>query len=221
MNTNYNLEMERELARIAASGARPRLLLHSCCAPCSSAVLERLNAAFDIGVFYYNPNIAPAGEFEHRVQEQIRLAEALPHAGRLEVIRGAYDPERFYEAVRGHEDDPEGGARCEICFRLRLRETALLAAQRGDDYFTTTLSISPLKDVQLLNAIGKALSAEVGVPWLPADFKKKNGYKRSCELSEQYGLYRQDYCGCVFSRRRDFRPPKGSLPEGAVSRKAD
>ena len=207
MKINYNLEMERELARIEASGARPRLLLHSCCAPCSSAVLERLEPAFDIGVFYYNPNIAPAGEFEHRVAEQVRLAQALPHTGNIEVIRGPYDPERFYAAVRGHEDDPEGGARCAICFRLRLREAAILAAQRGDDYFTTTLTISPLKDAQLLNAIGLELSREFGVPWLPADFKKKNGYRRSCELSEQYGLYRQDYCGCVFSRRRDFRRP--------------
>ena len=221
MKVNYQIEMERELARITASGARPRLLLHSCCAPCSSHVLECLNPAFNIAVFYYNPNISPAEEFEKRVAEQERLAEALPHISRIEVIRGRYEPERFYEAVCGHEDDPEGGARCEICFRLRLRETALLAAQRGDDYFTTTLSISPLKDAQLLNQIGLELSREVGVPWLPADFKKKNGYKRSCELSEQYGLYRQDYCGCVFSRRRDFRPPKGSLPEGAVSRKAD
>ena len=207
MNVNYNLEMERELSRIAASGARPRLLLHSCCAPCSSAVLERLNAAFDIGIFYYNPNIAPEEEFERRAEEQLRLAGALPHQGRIDVIRGAYDPQRFYDAVRGHEDDPEGGARCEICFRLRLRETAYLARQRGDDYFTTTLSISPLKDARLLNAIGRELSAEVGVPWLPADFKKRNGYKRSCELSALYGLYRQDYCGCVFSRRRDFCRP--------------
>ena len=208
MNVNYNLEMERKLARIAKSGARPRLLLHSCCAPCSSAVLERLHAAFDIGVFYYNPNIAPAEEFEHRVKEQARLVQALPYGNGIEVIRGEYDPQRFYDAVRGHEDDPEGGARCALCFRLRLRETALLAARRGDDYFTSTLSISPLKDAQLLNAIGRELSAEVGVPWLPSDFKKRNGYRRSCELSQQYGLYRQDYCGCIFSRRRDFRKPQ-------------
>lgn len=206
MKINHQIEMERELARIAASGVRPRLLLHSCCAPCSSHVLECLNPAMDIAVFYYNPNIAPAAEFERRAAEQARLAAAMPHAGSIEVLRGPYEPERFYEAVRGHEDDPEGGARCKICFRLRLRETALLALQRGDDYFTTTLTISPLKDAQLLNAIGRALSDETGVKWLPADFKKKNGYRRSCELSAQYGLYRQDYCGCVFSRRRDFRP---------------
>lgn len=203
---NYQIEMERELEKIRASGRRPRILLHSCCAPCSSYVLECLTRCFDITIFYYNPNIAPAEEFEHRVNEQIRLARELPHEGRIDVIRGEYDPQVFYDAVRGHEDDPEGGARCERCFRLRLSETARLAAERGDDYFTTTLSISPLKDAQLLNAIGMELSGEVGVPWLPGDFKKKNGYRRSCELSELYGLYRQDYCGCVFSRRRDFKP---------------
>ena len=203
---NYQIEMERELQKIRASGRRPRILLHSCCAPCSSYVLECLTRCFDITIFYYNPNIAPAEEFEHRVNEQIRLARELPHEGRIDVIRGEYDPQVFYDAVRGHEDDPEGGARCERCFRLRLSETARLAAERGDDYFTTTLSISPLKDAQLLNAIGMELSGEVGVPWLPGDFKKKNGYRRSCELSELYGLYRQDYCGCVFSRRRDFKP---------------
>ncbi|MBR0368388.1 MAG: epoxyqueuosine reductase QueH [Clostridia bacterium] len=205
MKVNYQIALERELQRIADSGRRPRLLLHSCCAPCSSYVLEYLNRAFDIAVYYYNPNIAPAEEFEHRVAEQIRLAEALPHAGHIEVIRGEYDPRAFYDAVRGHEDDPEGGARCERCFRLRLAQTARLAAERGDDYFTTTLTISPLKDAQLINLIGMELSKDAGVPWLPCDFKKKNGYKRSCELSEIYGLYRQDYCGCVFSRRRDYK----------------
>lgn len=206
MKINYQIEMERELARIAASGARPRLLLHSCCAPCSSAVLERLTQSFDIAVFYYNPNIAPAGEFQRRALEQRRLIDALPRAGRIEYIPGEYDPEAFYEACRGHEDDPEGGERCARCFRLRLSRTAALAAERGDDYFATTLTISPLKDAQRLNAIGMALAGEAGVRWLPADFKKKDGYRRSCALSEQYGLYRQDYCGCVFSRRRDFNP---------------
>ena len=200
---NYQIEMERELARIAASGARPRLLLHSCCAPCSSYVLECLNAAFDICVFYYNPNIAPAEEFERRAEEQQRLIAALPHQGSIEFLRGDYDPQVFYDAVKGHEDDPEGGERCEKCFRLRLSEAARVAAEGHFDYFTTTLSISPLKDAQLLNAIGQAQSALIGIPWLPSDFKKKNGYRRSCELSAEYGLYRQDYCGCVFSRRRD------------------
>ena len=210
MKINYQIEMERELARIARSGARPRLLLHSCCAPCSSAVLERLNDTFDIAVFYYNPNIAPEAEFVRRAEEQRRLIDALPHAGKIEFIQGEYAPEVFYEACRGHEDDPEGGERCTRCFRLRLSRAAALAAQRGDNYFATTLSISPLKDAQRLNAIGLELSAGCGVSWLPADFKKKDGYRRSIELSAQYDLYRQDYCGCVFSRRRDFRSPASS-----------
>ena len=201
MKTNYQIELERELARIEASGRRPRLLLHCCCAPCSSYVLEYLNCWLDIDLYYYNPNIAPREEFDHRAAELIRLAETLPHAGEFRVIVGDYDADAFAAMCRGHEDDPEGGARCERCFRMRLGAAAKLARQRGSDYFTTTLSISPLKDAQLLNAIGLELAAAAGVPWLPSDFKKKNGYKRSCELSAEYGLYRQDYCGCVFSRR--------------------
>ena len=208
MKINYQLEMERELRRISERGSRPRLLLHSCCAPCSSYVLECLSPVFDMGVFYYNPNIAPAAEFERRAEEQARLIAEMPHEGVIEFVRGHYDSNAFYEAVRGHEDDPEGGARCALCFRLRLRETACQAARRGDDYFTTTLSISPLKDAQILNAIGLELAGEIGVKWLPADFKKKDGYRRSCELSAQYGLYRQDFCGCVFSKRRDYMRKK-------------
>ena len=201
MKVNYQIEMERELARIAESGRRPRLLLHCCCAPCSSYVLERLNSIFEIAVFFYNPNIYPQAEFEKRVEEQRRLVAEMPHEGRIEVIRGDYDPDAFLRMCRGHEEDPEGGERCTRCFRLRLSETAKLAALRGDDYFTTTLSISPLKDAQRLNAIGSKCARNFGVPYLFSDFKKKNGYKRSCELSAQYGLYRQDYCGCIFSQR--------------------
>ena len=201
MKVNYQIEMERELARIAESGRRPRLLLHCCCAPCSSYVLERLNSIFEIAVFFYNPNIYPTAEFEKRVEEQRRLVAELPHEGHIEVIRGDYDPDAFLRMCRGHEEDPEGGERCTRCFRLRLSETAKLAAMRGDDYFTTTLSISPLKDAQRLNAIGSECARTYGVPYLFSDFKKKNGYKRSCELSAHYGLYRQDYCGCIFSQR--------------------
>lgn len=201
MKVNYQIEMERELTRIAESGRRPRLLLHCCCAPCSSYVLERLNSIFEIAVFFYNPNIYPQAEFEKRVEEQRRLVAEMPHEGRIEVIRGDYDPDAFLRMCRGHEEDPEGGERCTRCFRLRLSETAKLAALRGDDYFTTTLSISPLKDAQRLNAIGSECARNFGVPYLFSDFKKKNGYKRSCELSAQYGLYRQDYCGCIFSQR--------------------
>ena len=209
MKINYQIEMERELARIQADGRRPRLLLHSCCAPCSSFVLERLMNVFDLTVFYYNPNIAPREEFLRRVEEQQRLIDAMPHERPIDLIQGEYDDREFYELARGHEQDPEGGERCTACFRLRLGKTAEVAAQGGFDYFTTTLSISPLKDAQRLNAIGAALSAETGVPYLFSDFKKRNGYKRSCELSAQYGLYRQDYCGCIYSRmERDRRQEK-------------
>ena len=206
MNVNYQIEMERELERIAGSARRPRLLLHSCCAPCSSYVLEALSGAFDIDVYYYNPNIAPLMEYEHRVAELERLVSRMPHDNAMRVIRGDYDNEAFMAMCRGHEGDREGGARCERCFRMRLGASARMAARLGSDYFTTTLTISPLKDARLLNAIGMELGACEGVRWLCSDFKKKNGYRRSCELSAEYGLYRQDYCGCVFSRReRDER----------------
>ena len=206
MKINYQLEMERELARIGESARRPRLLLHACCAPCSSYVLEALNHWFDIDLYYYNPNIAPRSEFDRRAEELQRLAAQLPHENDLRVIVGDYDNAAFMAMCRGHEDDPEGGPRCALCFRMRLQAAARLAAQLGSDYYTTTLTISPLKDAQLLNAIGDELGRQAGVRWLYSDFKKKNGYKRSCELSREYGLYRQDYCGCVFSRlERDRR----------------
>lgn len=206
MSVNYQREMERVLARVEAGEARPRLLLHCCCAPCSSYVLEALNRYFDIDLYYYNPNIAPREEFDRRAAELQRLAEAMPHAGEFRVIVGDYDEGAFLRLCKGLEDAPEGGARCERCFRLRLGEAAKLAAERGSDFFTTTLTISPLKDAQLLNAIGMELAERFGVEWLPSDFKKKDGYRRSCALSREYGLYRQDYCGCVFSKReRDAR----------------
>lgn len=197
---NYQIEMEKELRAIHERGQRPLLALHSCCAPCSSAVLERLNAHFRIALYYYNPNISPEKEFRHRVEEQKRLVRQMPLAADLTVAEGPYEPERFYELVRGHEEDPEGGERCGICFEMRLRSTAEFARSIGADYFTTTLSISPLKDEQRLNAIGRALSEEFGVKYLYSDFKKRDGYRRSCALSEEYGLYRQDFCGCAFSR---------------------
>ncbi len=200
MKVNHQIELEHELACIERSGRRPRLLLHCCCAPCSSYVLEYLNRWFDIDLFYYNPNIAPREEFDHRAAELRRLAAEMPHEGKFNVIVGSYDADAFMALCKGLERDPEGGARCERCFRMRLGESVRLAAERGCDYCTTTLTISPLKDAQLLNAIGMQLADGSGVAWLPSDFKKKDGYKRSCELSEQYGLYRQDYCGCVFSR---------------------
>ena len=200
MKINYQLAMERELAEIARREGRPRLLLHSCCAPCSSAVLERLTDWFDLTVFYYNPNIAPEKEFLRRAEEQRRLIAELPHVHEIQFRCGEYESETFETLARGLEDMPEGGERCTRCFRLRLGKTAALAAREGFDYFTTTLSISPLKDAQRLNAIGGELAEQFGVAYLFSDFKKKNGYKRSCELSLQYGLYRQDYCGCRFSQ---------------------
>lgn len=206
MKINYQIEMERELAHIVESARRPRLLLHSCCAPCSSYVLEALTGYFDIDLYYYNPNISPRAEYDARIAELERLVNRMPHENALRVIPGDYDNDAFMELCRGHEDDPEGGARCALCFRMRLAATAALAKALGSDYFTTTLSISPLKDAQLLNAIGAGLAGEAGVRWLYSDFKKKNGYKRSCELSRAYGLYRQDYCGCAFSKSRIPNP---------------
>ena len=197
---NYYIEMQREIERIKRDGLRPRLALHACCAPCSSAVLEQLADVFDITVFFYNPNISPEAEFRHRLEEQIRLVnEMLPGRG-ISVREGEYDADEFYRRVKGREKDREGGERCGICFEMRLRKTAEFAAENGMDYFTTTLSISPLKDAQRLNALGGGLAAEYGVKYLFSDFKKKEGYKRSCALSAEYGLYRQDFCGCVFSK---------------------
>lgn len=196
---NYNLEMEREIARLQREESRPVLVLHSCCAPCSSAVLERLHEAFRLVVFYYNPNISPEAEFRHRAEEQARLVAEMPLNDAC-VVEGEYDPQRFYELVRGHEEDPEGGERCGICFEMRLRKTAEYARSIGAEYFTTTLSISPLKNAQRLNELGAAIAEEFGLRYLLSDFKKKDGYRRSCVLSEEHGLYRQDFCGCVFSK---------------------
>ncbi len=201
MPENYQLWLDRELSRLSAAGIRPRLLLHSCCAPCSSYVLEYLSRHFAITVFYYDPNISPAEEFYRRSAEQQRLIREMLLSSPVEFVEGRYEPERFFAIAAGHEADPEGGARCLACYRLRLTETAALAAAQGFAYFTTTLSISPLKNAAALNAIGRELAAEYGVPYLFSDFKKHDGYKRSCVLSREYDLYRQNYCGCVFSAR--------------------
>lgn len=210
---NYQIEMEKELKRLAGAGSRPVLVLHSCCAPCSSAVLERLHEAFELVVFYYNPNISPEEEFRHRAEEQLRLVRQMPLRDDVRVVEGEYDPGNFYAKVRGYEDAPEGGERCSICFEMRLRKTAEYARSIGAQYFTTTLSISPLKDAQRLNAIGEALAAEFGLKYLLSDFKKKEGYRRSCVLSEEYGLYRQDFCGCVFSKMERERSRAVQKPD--------
>ena len=201
-NVNYQRELDRKLERITAEGLTPTLLLHCCCAPCSSYVLEYLTKYFSITVFYYNPNISEKAEYEKRVNELKRLLEVQPAGHPVTFSEGAYDPERFYAAVKGLEDAPEGGERCFKCYRLRLAEAADAAKAGGFDYFTTTLSISPLKNAAKLNEIGGEEAERVGIPYLFSDFKKREGYKRSIVLSAEYGLYRQNYCGCVFSKKQ-------------------
>ena len=200
---NYGLWLEREIEKIKASGKRPRLLLHACCAPCSSYVLEYLSSVFDITLYFYNPNISPREENDFRAEELRRLCGEMPLASIPEIIVEDYEPEKFYEAVKGMESMREGESRCAVCYRLRLKKTAQKARELDFDYFTTTLTISPYKRSEWLNSIGGELAEEYGVPYLFSDFKKKNGYKRSCELSGEYNLYRQDFCGCEFSKRTD------------------
>ena len=196
---NYDARMLELIAGMQSLGRRPSLLLHACCAPCSSAVLERLAQDFDILLFFDNPNLDTLQEHDARAAETVRLlSKMLPCA---QVIVSPYEPAVFLEAVRGLEHLPEGGARCEACFRLRLSRSALKAAQMGCDWFTTTLTISPRKDAATLNRLGLAAGEAAGVRFLPSDFKKRGGYHRAVELSHEYSLYRQDYCGCAFSRR--------------------
>ncbi len=198
---NYQREMEAVLAALPQGGERPCLLLHACCAPCSSAVLERLAQAFDVTLLYYNPNIDPPAEYRRREAELERFVRDAGWADRgITVVELPYDPAEYYAAVQGLEGEPERGARCTVCYRLRLARAAQYAAAHGFGWFCSTLSISPLKDPVRLNAIGQELAAQYGVRWLPSEFRKKDGYKRSLALSAEYGLYRQDYCGCRFSR---------------------
>lgn len=198
---NYQKELDRLLEGIEKEGRTPRLFLHSCCAPCSSYVLEYLSRYFEITVFFYNPNISPAEEYEKRVEEIRRMIGEMEFAHPVDLVEGEYDPQVFFQMAKGMEHIPEGGERCFGCYRLRMEEAARLAKEGNYDYFTTTLSISPLKNAQKINEIGEELAEIYQVSHLPSDFKKKNGYKRSIELSREYGLYRQDYCGCVFSKR--------------------
>ena len=203
MNRNYQLELEKIIKKNQNEEVVPSLFLHSCCAPCSSYCLEYLAEYFAITIFYYNPNISPAEEYEKRVDEQRRLIDSLNEKTKYKIsfVEGEYKPEDFYAMAKGMEELLEGGERCFKCYEMRLREAAVLAKERGFDYFATTLTISPLKNAKKLNEIGEKLGEEYGITHLPSDFKKKNGYKRSVELSKEYGLYRQDYCGCVFSKR--------------------
>ena len=200
MKQNYQKMLEETIAKNQREERVPSLLLHSCCAPCSSYCLEYLSQYFKITVFYYNPNIYPEEEYTKRVAEQQHFIERLPAKYPISFVEGTYDKESFYEMARGLEDVKEGGERCFRCYRLRLEKTAELAKKNNFDYFCTTLSISPLKNSQKINEIGFELEKELDVKWLPSDFKKKEGYKRSIELSHEYNLYRQNYCGCVYSR---------------------
>ena len=197
---NYQKEMDKLLESLTP-GEKPRLLLHSCCAPCSSYVLEYLSPYFQITDFYYNPNITPESEYRHRTEELQRLIREMLPDGDVHFLEGRYEPEKVFAAAKGLENEPEGGARCLKCFELRLREAAEEAVACHCDYFATTLTISPLKNADHINAIGRRIAEETGVKYLASDFKKKNGYRRSTELSREYHLYRQNYCGCVFSRK--------------------
>ncbi len=198
MKINYQVKLD-EILNSLPKNKKNTLLLHSCCGPCSSYVLEYLSHYFQITVYYYNPNITEIEEYQKRVEEQKRLIQQIYPD--VDFIEGPYQPEIFFEMSRGLEEEKEGGIRCSKCYYLRMRETALLAKQLNFDYFATTLSISPYKNSEQLNKIGKTLEQLYGIHYLYADFKKKNGYKRSIELSKQYHLYRQEYCGCEFSRK--------------------
>lgn len=205
MNINYQKVLEKTLEENQKNGKIPTLLLHSCCAPCSSYCLEYLSNYFYITVFYYNPNIYPDEEYKKRVEEQREFIRKFPAKYEISFLEGAYDKEKFYAMAKGLEEVKEGGERCFLCYELRLREAAELAKRLGMDYFTTTLSISPLKNAAKLNEIGGILEQEYGVSYLYSDFKKKGGYQRSVALSNEYGMYRQYYCGCVFSKKQRDR----------------
>lgn len=197
---NYQKELDSLIRQIQEKDAVPRLLLHCCCAPCSSYVLEYLTEYFEITLLYYNPNIFPETEYIKRINELKRLVGEVEYKNPVSFAQCSYDGEKFFSAVKGLEDCPEGSERCFVCYELRLREAAEAAKKGGFDYFTTTLSISPYKNAVKLCEIGERLAEEYGVCYLPSDFKKKGGYLRSIRLSEEYGLYRQDYCGCVYSK---------------------
>lgn len=199
--TNYQKELEKTIENNINENITPRLLLHACCAPCSSYVLEYLSKYFEIDVLFYNPNISTTEEYNHRAEELIRFINEMEFQHSVKPIIANYDSKEFYEYVKGYEKAKEGGERCFKCYRLRLEFSGKYAKDNGYDYFTTTLSISPLKNAQKLNEIGKEISEKYNIDYLFSDFKKKNGYKRSIELSKEHNLYRQNFCGCVFSKR--------------------
>lgn len=197
---NYQKELEKEIRKWSELEVCPTILLHSCCAPCSSYCLEYLSKYAKITAFYYNPNITDRAEYEHRVAELKRLIEEMPMENKAKFLEGSYDLDSFYCIAKGLESEPECGRRCIKCYELRLRKTAEEAVKGGYDFFTTTLTISPLKDAQVLNKLGIKLGEEYGVRYLSSDFKKSGGYQRSIELSRNFNLYRQNYCGCEYSK---------------------
>lgn len=198
---NFQREMDALIEKNTREGVIPTLLLHSCCAPCSSYVIEYLSKYFKITVFYYNPNLYPDNEYDKRSAEQKRFISNYDAPNPVSFIEVGFNPNEFYQKIKGFENEKEGGARCEKCFELRLEKTAELALEKGFDYYATTLTISPMKNAELINAVGSSIAQVIGVRYLASDFKKKNGFKRSTELSKEYGLYRQDYCGCIFSKK--------------------
>lgn len=200
MNVNFDKLLRDLIEENSATGKVPRVLLHSCCAPCSSYVIEFLSNYFYLTVFYYNPNISPKEEYEKRKEEQIRLIKEMPVKYSVDIVDCDYDNDLYESAIKGLENEPERGRRCDICFKLRLEKTATRAKSLGYDYFGTTLTLSPYKNCKLINEIGLELEKEYGISFLISDFKKRNGYKRSIELSHEYGLYRQNYCGCKYSK---------------------
>ena len=200
---NYQKEMDALLLQLQREEHVPSLLLHSCCAPCSSYVIEYLSAYFSITVFYYNPNLYPDAEYALRSAEQKRLIADMPVKNRVRYLQGDFEKEAFYTVCKGYEAESEGGERCRRCYRLRLDKTAQTAKRLGFDYFATTLTISPLKNAHTINQIGKEIEHSRQICYLSSDFKKKTGFKRSTELSSMYGIYRQNYCGCIFSQREN------------------
>lgn len=200
---NYQKELDKVIEKNLAENNIPSLLLHVCCAPCSSYCLEYLSQYFSITVYYYNPNISIKEEYDYRLSEEKRLVSLMNFKNPVTVVEGRYNPKEFFDAVKGLENESEGGRRCEQCFRLRLGSAARIAVAEGFDYFTTTLTISPLKNADMLNSIGAEIGKKYGINWLYSDFKKRDGYKRSIALSKQYELYRQNYCGCIFSKSKE------------------
>lgn len=200
MNKNYDKLLEDIILKHKEQGEVPRVILHSCCAPCSSYVIEYLSNYFYLTIFYYNPNISPREEYDKRKSEQVRLIREMKTKYSVDIIDCDYDNDLYESRIKGLENEPERGSRCNVCFNLRLEKTAIKAKELGYDYFATTLTVSPYKNAYLINEIGLDIGDKLGVKYLVSDFKKKNGYKRSIELSKEYNLYRQNYCGCKYSK---------------------